>query len=1118
MRFGVLGPIAAWTDDGRPVPVQGAKVRALLADLVVHVGHPVPADRLVDDLWGDSPASTNPAGLLSSKVSQLRRALDAAEPGARALVVSPPPGYTLAVAPGAVDAGEFTALVDEAAATGDPGRGATLLERALALWRGPAYGEFADLSFARGAVSLLDERRLSAHEALARARLSLGEYARVADELTPLVDAHPWREELRLAHVRALYRAGRQPDALASFENYRAHLLDELGIDPSPAAAALQHAVLVQDPALDAPPPADSGPGGAVTAPSARPARRPPSNLPGRRSSLIGRDDDLAALVEAVGSANLVTLVGPGGVGKTTLALEAARHVADQRLDGAWFVDLAGVDRGRASATADVVADAVTATLAIRQVTDSPPPAPSVARLGAALRGHEALLILDNCEHVVDAAAAVADRVLREAPGVTLVATSREPLGVPGEVVQAVSPLAVPDPRDQRRPEVVAQAEAVRLFVARARAAGAATEVEAWTAPLIGTLCRRLDGLPLAIELAATRVPALGLSEVVARLGDRFRLLGAGRRGGPERHRTLEAMLDWSWDLLDDDEQRVLRRLALHAGGSTLAAAAAVGDLRGTLPGAPQDGDAEGVDPTGDPGDPADVLGRLVERSLVVADHGPAGMRYRLLESVGAYAAGRLAEAGEREAGRRRHLAWYLDLAEEADALLSGPEQATWLPVLDVESANMDAALDTAVDLGLAHEAHRLVAALGRYWILRGRTAGAARAVDRALALAPRTPSAAHARAACLQQAAALTLGDTVDHAARAHTALAHFDGLDAPVLRGRAAMVLGSAMTDVGLAADGESLLHEAARVAVAAGDRWGEAAALLGLALPAHMHGDPDRLRGLASRSEALFTDLGDSWGRLAAGEWLGALAELEGELDTAEKLLTAGLDEAERLGLWRHVASRLGLLGWIARQRGDWAAARELGEQAQRLAVEQADRSLEVLAGMVLGFAARQAGDLAGAETHLRAILTESDVDPDVLASAEPSGGELPPHVVTILAELGIVAELAGDPGRALALHRAVLDAALASGYQRDVAGALEGGAAALAGLGAPEPAGRALGAAAAVRAETQLPAASAEQHDVDRVLDDLVDSLGQPTVDRLMAEGRGRDPRNALAAPA
>ncbi len=521
----------------------------------------------------------------------------------------------------------------------------------------------------------------------------------------------------------------------------------------------------------------------------------------------------------------------------------------------------------------------------------------------------------------------------------------------------------------------------------------------------------------------------------------------------------------------------------------------------------------------------ADVVARLVEQSLVVADHGPAGTRYRLLESVAAYAADRMAEAGELERVRRRHLAWHVALAERADAHVRGPDQATWLRVLDAESANMQAALDTAVELARADEAHRLVSALGWYWTLRGRTALAVRALDAALALVPVTPSMAHARAVTFRVAAALTHGDLTDHAERCAGALAAFESLDDPVERGRAALLLGRSATEVGLVTEGEALLDEAARVAVAHRDRWGEAAALVGLALPAHMRSDLDRLEQLVDRADALFAEVGDGWGRLEAGEWLGALAELRGDLDGAEKLLEAGLPDAERLGLWRSAASRLGLLGWVARQREDWQAARALGEQARRLAVEQADRSLEVLAGMVLGFTARQSGDLDLAEAHLRELLAGSDVDPDKLVGGAPGPGgadaavvEMPPHVATTVAELGFVAELRGDPALALALHERVLDAALASGYRRDVAGGLEGMAAALSALGAAAAAARLLGTAATVRAEAQLAASVAEQRDIERARRRVVATLGDEAVDQLMAEGRGLAPADARVAPA
>ena len=1044
MRFGVLGPIAAWTDDGGTVPIQGAKVRALLADLVVHLGQPVAGDRLVDDLWGESPDSTNPAGLLSSKVSQLRRALDAAEPGARALVVSPPPGYTLAVEATAVDAGEFAALVDEAGAAeaADPARAVALLERALALWRGPAYGEVADLEFARGAVAQLDERRLTAHEALARARLALGSHARVADELTALVEEHPWREDLRLSHVLALYRAGRQPDALASFERYRRHLVDELGIDPSPAAAALHHAVLVQDPALAAPAPAGPAPAAeAVVGPGAAaipPARRPPSNLPGRRSSLIGRDDDLAALVEAIGFAHLVTLVGPGGVGKTTLALEAARHVAGDRPDGAWFVDLSGVDRGRLGATADVVADQVTAALAIRQTTEAPSSAPSVDRLGAALRGHDALL------------------------------GARQLRARRGGGGRRRRPAAARRPRGHRRGHEPRAAGGGRRAGAhgdpprRSRAAGSERPRPRGAVRRRATVRRpgaggRRDDRDRAAHRAPARhpLPAARRTAAGARAGGDA---GAGARPvrgrGPPRGPVPPAGVGPARRSRASAHPRSDARLELGPARRRRAAGPApAGRARGRVHlggrrrGLPRRARREGwrarsVRPRRGRSATADVLGRLVERSLVVADHAPDGTRYRLLESVGAYAGARLVESGESDAVRRRHLDWYAVVAEQADAHLRGSDQAVWLAALDAESANMQVALDTAADLGLPDLAHRLVAALGWYWMLRGRTAVAVRAFDRALSLAPEVPTVAHARAVCLRQAAAVTHGETTDLVARSAAALAGYEALDAAVERGRSAMVLGTAAIDGGLAADGESLLDEAAAVAAAHGDRWGEAAALLGAAVPAHMHGDLDLLRHRASRSEALFVEVDDAWGRLAAGEWLGALAELEGDLDTAEKVLASGLDEAERLGLWRRVASRLGLLAWIAHQREDRTAARDLADQALRLAVEQADRPLEVLAVMVLGYSARQSGELADAEAHLRSLLDGSGVDPETLASGQAEVGALPPHVVTVLTELGFVAELGGDPARALALHQAVVAAAVASGYPRVLAGGARG----------------------------------------------------------------------------
>jgi predicted ATPase/DNA-binding SARP family transcriptional activator len=1073
MRFGVLGPVTVWTDAGDEVAVSGVKVRAVLADLALHVGEPVTADRLVDDLWGDSADSRNPAGTLSSKVSQLRRAFDAAEPGARSLVRSPPPGYELVVDPAAVDAVQFAGLVEEAGGAAEPAAAVATLTRALALWRGPAYGEFADAEFARGAVARLEEQRLTAHEMLARARLDLGDHALVADELTELVEAHPWREGLRLAHVLALYRSGRQADALDSFERYRAALVEELGLDPSPEATALQHAVLVQDPSLAAPGPA-------------RP--RPVSNLPAPRTGLIGREADLDDLAGILAGERLVTLTGPGGVGKTSLALAAARLVVEGFPDGTWLVELAGVERAGAHDSPEELAEVVMATLAIRQATDLQPGAGAVDRLAEALRDHRALVVLDNCEQIVDTVAQFVDDLLRTAPDVTVLATSRERLGVPGEVARTVHPLASPALREQGDVAVVARASAVRLFVARADAAGADITLDATSAPLVAALCRRLDGLPLALELAATLVPSLGLAEVVARLGDRFWLLGGRRRGGPPRHRTLAAVIGWSWDLLDDDERRVLRRLAVHADGCGLDAVEAVSSGP-EVPAARLAG----------------VLARLVDRSLVVATPAATGVRYHLLESVAAYAAERLAEAGEEEAVRLRHLEYHLALAERAHAHLYGGDQLTWLDRLDVESANLRVALDTAVGAGSAEHAQRLVAALGWHWTLRGRLGEARRSLDRALALAdgaPTAPSPARARALVWRAVVASVEGDPAASRHR-RAALDAVPAVDDPVEATRAVALLGYTSSSTGDIDGAGALLEEARRGSAAVGDRWGEAVALVGLSVLAHAGGAGERLAGLSERAGELFAAVGDGWGRVVASTWRAAGAELVGDLDVAARILDESRLDAERLGLWTELASGLAWSGWIAFERDDLDRAQVLGAQAMRLAVEQGVRGTQIQAAMVLAFAARQAGALDTAEARLR----------ELVAGAEADGEDAAIYLTTVLSELGFVRALRGDAGAALELHARALDLALAGGYPRDAAYALQGGAAAAGAQGRWEDAARLLGAVARQLDDTQLPPSPAEQRDIERTIARCVEAFGREAFDRLRDEGRTLAPADA-----
>ncbi|WP_141578428.1 BTAD domain-containing putative transcriptional regulator [Actinomadura sp. WMMA1423] len=1060
MRFGVLGPLAVWTDDGGLVPVPGLKVRALLADLLVHEGRPVPADRLIDDLWGEAPPG-NPMGALSAKVSQLRRILEDAEPGARALVESRPAGYLLGAAGERVDARSFRALVERARGAGEPKEKAALLAEALGLWRGPALADFRDEEFARAAVAGLEEVRLTALEEQAEVRLVLGEHGALAGELGGAVEEHPLRERLRAAHMRALYRAGRQNEALESYERYRVLLSEELGLDPGSELAGLQRAILRQDPGLGAP--------------AAPPAPGPRSNLPVPPTELIGRDGAVREIRARIGTDRLVTLTGPGGVGKTRLAIETAAGLADAFGDGVWMAELAGLERS----TVPDLAEVVTAILDIRDAPGAP--AAALDRLAAALGARRLLLVLDNCEHVVEQAAELADRLLRRVPGVRVLATSREPLGLPGEVVWAVPPLEVPGRGDDP-----AAASAVRLFAARAEAASRAFRLDAETAGRVGELCRRLDGIPLALELAATRVRTLGVEGLVERIDDRFRLLSSGHRGAPARQRTLTAVIDWSWDLLTGPERAVLRRLSVHADGCTAGSAEAV-CAGGDVP------DAEVLD----------LLVRLVDRSLVVMTERPGeGPRYRLLESVAAYAAERLEESGETRRARAAHSRHYLAVAVHAAARLTGPEQASWLAVLDTESANLRAALEAAET---ADEALRLVNALAWYWFLRGRLTEALRSLEAALERDGGSP-AVRARALAWRAGMGVLKGVPGDWKARRDEALALVDATDDDRLKAWARWFLTFAWAELDDTGAGAAMLEEALAGFRATGDRWGEAAALVQRAMHDHARGDPAALERDAERAAVLFGEVGDRWGRLQAMLWLASVAELTGDYDRAERLQHDGQRMAEELRMWPDVAVRMAWRGWIAYLRRDHASARRLFGRAHRVAVEQGFTTAVTFADIGLGLAAQREGRLDDAEDRLRRLL----------AGARPE--EFPPLYLTLVQTgLGRVAEARGDAVSAVRYQRDALAVAIRLAAPRDVAGSLEGLAGALALAGRHRDAALALGRAAAVREEAGLPPGPVEQDDIDRAAARIGDAAGPDA----LAAGAALDPleimRRAEAVP-
>ncbi|MDX3853680.1 BTAD domain-containing putative transcriptional regulator [Streptomyces sp. AK02-01A] len=1072
MQFGVLGPLEVWATKERLVRVPEVKVRALLADLLAHNGQVVPADRLVEDLWGGSTLPANPVGSLQAKVSQLRRALDEAEPGSRELIVHRAPGYALKAPGKSVDADRFRTLVAQARTVEDPRAKATVLTDALALWRGPAFADFADEPFVQAAVAGLEEERLTAVEEHAEARLELGEHSMLIGELTTLVAAHPLRERLRVVQMRSLYRVGRSSEALDSYAELRRLLDQELGLTPGPAIETLQQAILRQDPGLQ----------GTAGTPHSIPGTRPRTNLPAGVNSLLGRDEALVAVQQLVRDRRLVTLTGPGGVGKTRLATATARELDGEFPDGVWLVELAGLGGAERPAGPGPLAEHVMAVIGIREDSGAgafaaQSPGGSVRRLVGALASRRLLLVLDNCEHVVDAVAELVSSLLEAAPYIKLMTTSQEGLRIPGETVWPVLPLSLPLPGSDTA--ALRRSSAVQLFAARAKAVDPSFALDAVTAAKVTDICRRLDGLPLALELAATRVRTLGVQELLDRLDDRFRILNSGYRGAPQRQQTLQATIDWSWSLLSAREQSLLRGLAVHAEGCTLEA---VEDLCAD---------------TGVSGDEVlDILARLVDRSLVIRVDGPPVPRYRLLESVAAYAQRKTLGMGETAELARRHLRYYAELAERARPHLHGRDQRRWLQLLDAESANFQRALDEARRTGSAQWALRLANALTWYWFLRGRLGEGCRALATALGTEGEAPAAERAEARTWHTGLCMLLGDS-----GSEVEAPSVDRPERTVGRARAEWFLGFAEWSLGALTAGEQRMNSALTDFRALRDAWGVAAALSTRAALAMARGNLEAMRGNALEARGHFINLGDAWGQLKATEVLSVLAEINADYEQAAGLHREGLRIAESLELWSEVSRKLSGLGRIALLAERLTEADELHERALRLAVDQGNRPVEQFAELGLALGARRQGRLDAAEEHLRPWREWNR-----------SRGAFT-GLALVLAELGFVAEQRGDADAALSLHMDCLATARVTGDSRAVALALEGLAGAHSLAGRHTRAARLLGTAAQTRARSGAPLPPAERGDVERISARIRERLGEEAFRAGLEAGAAMDHESA-----
>jgi predicted ATPase/DNA-binding SARP family transcriptional activator len=928
----ILGPLEVLRD-GVALEVGPRRHRALLALLLLSANRVVSADRLIEELWAGRP----PEGArktLQSYVSRLRAVIG------DDIVRSRARGYLLEIDPDQLDARHFERLLDEgrkAGARGDAAEAAARLGEGLALWHGDALADLADEPFAGVEARRLEELRLVAIEERIEADLDCGRHHELVAELEALLDEQPLRERLWGQLMTALYRSGRQADALAAYQRARGLLADRLGLETGEELRVLEQKILRQE---------------------LEPARSPTvelhrTNLPVQLTSFVGREGELEELMRLLPEAPLVTLTGVGGCGKTRLALEAARSALPRFRDAAHLVELAGLTRP------EFVPAAVAAAVGAQQRSEHA----VLELLADRLRSQALLLVLDNCEHLLDACADLAVQLLSVCPQLRILATSREPLALDGELVYRVPPLSLAEPGEA--PPDVAASAAVRLFVERAAAVGWEPDRSPETLATVASICRELDGLPLALELAAARTPVLTVEEIAARLDDRFRFLRYPRRTPEPRHETLGTTMAWSYDLLSEDERAFLRRLSVFAGGFTLEAAAAVcldEDLDASL----------------------ELLTRLIEGSLVLAEARDGTTRYRMLETVRHYAAERLAEGGDADEARSRHAAYFLALAEQLGSWeLNDRAGGNSWPAAFEEGDNLRTALGWYVDRGVAESSLRFVCFLTWFWVSTDRIAEGRSWCERARALQGDTDAKSRAQALYAAGTLSRLAGDVARTGEFLDQSLHLFERLGDKLWL----TVIHDARADMHAFA-GEL---EAARVAYQACLKdWsdlsrsgGVASATFGLGRVYRDLGHRQKARSLLSTAAEAFRDQNDL-AALAAP--LHSIADLE--LDDGQ-LTVAAQNYAESLSI-----ARTGVVGhgrWIttyclaglaavAAARGDARRAGLLWGVVERLEEERGSKLTYFWRGRYDGFIAAVAGSTTfdEAASASRELSLEQAVD--------------------------------------------------------------------------------------------------------------------------------------------
>jgi predicted ATPase/DNA-binding SARP family transcriptional activator len=880
LEIRLLGPFEALVG-GRPANVSGGKRQGLLALLALRCDRVVDVDLLIDALWGDElPAA--PRNAVQHHVARLRAALG------QETIVASPDGYTLTDA--SVDALRFEELlrdVRSALRAGDARAAAESVAAALELWRGPALHGLTDTAWFSAEARRLESLRADALEEQFEAALALGDHRDVVAAVRVALEDNPFRERLWGQLILALYRSGRQADALDAFREARRVLSEELALEPGPDLRRLQEAILTHDPAI-AP--------GAVA-----PRRR--SNLPAPSTSFVGREQDVADVVELLRENRLVTLTGPPGVGKSRLAVEAARSFEAE--GGAWRVNLARA--GGPDDVARLVAAAVDAR-----------GADPLARAIARLRDGDAVLLLDPCERFVPEAARVAAAVLAECPDVRVLASSREVLHVPGEVRFPVEPLAL---RVGESPDRLAS-PAVQLFVDRARAARPRFELTPGAAEMVAEICRLVDGLPLAIELAAARLNVLGLAELQLVVERRLGLLRE-RPAADAGRAALGALVEWSYDLLHEDEKSLLHKVAVHRGGASLPSLVALGAHRGL-----------------DEATVTYLLGVLVDKSILSVSFPAEGARYDLLDTVRDYALERLAETGRLVAARQAHAEYLATLADAARDELRGPDWEASLRRLELEHDNLWAALTYARDERDSGIAARL-ASLAWYFTLAERVTEGRRFLELALAEGsedvPLDRRLELLAFLCYLATEELDLDAAIEIGERALAAAATGT---APQEIGLVQATLALAVAEAGNVERAAALAEQAHATLDAGENHWAIAAASLLRAQVAASAGDVSTVAAMAANAHHHSEASGFDGFRVPAmllDAWVAARRD---DGDAATDAYGRVLELADRTGFADHTAFALSGLASRALASGDLARAEELERRA--LATAEAARA--------------------------------------------------------------------------------------------------------------------------------------------------------------------------------